>query len=702
MGLRAKFRLIVVLASLGLLVLSGLWLNSERSNLLASKKDQVRNLIDLPYSIISADYRLEQSGQITRSEAQARAIDAIRALRYDRTNYFWIMDMQPVMVMHPIEPELNGEDLSRYTDPHGKMVFVAMVRTVKNNGQGFVSYLWPRPGGSDPTPVPKLSFVKRFEPWGWVIGTGIYVDDVDAAWHRSAATAAGFGTVSLILLLLVSASIARSVFPRLDAVVNQMRKITTSEGDYSRVAGLFTESSHDRATHDEIEVMVSGLDEMLREIKKRDDRLLQHDAELERLVAARTLQLQTSNAQLETAHAEIELFLECIPSILIGLDRDGLIRRWNLTASQVFRRSGEEAMGRSLADCGIRWLHTDMENDVTNWLASDSVVRCDDLPYEREGSVRFAGFSVRPIFSQEGEKSGLIITGADVTEKKCLEEQLRQAQKLEAIGQLAAGIAHEINTPTQFIGDNTTFLKDSWEPVARLLQMCRHMRQEATAKGAISTECLVEFDRLSEQCDLAFLAEEIPRAIDQSLDGLQRVARIVRAMREFSYQGSDQMEAIDLNRAIETTITVAHAEWKHVAEVVTNLDVGLPPTTGLPGEIKQVILNLIVNAAHAIGDVVGDGPRGKGQITISTRKVDDGVEMTIADTGSGIPEAIRTRVFDPFFTTKPVGKGTGQGLSLAYATIVKKHHGRIWFDSKPREGTTFFVRLPLHSEKSPA
>src|SRR5205823_12012150 len=171
----------------------------------------------------------------------------------------------------------------------------------------------------------------------------------------------------------------------------------------------------------------------------------------------------------------------------------------------------------------------------------------------------FVGFSVRPIFSKQREKVGFIVTGADVSERKCLEEQLRQAQKLEAIGQLAAGIAHEINTPTQFVGDNTTFLKESWQPVLDLLDWCGHMQREAAEKGSIAMESLAEFDRLSEQCDIPYLVEEIPRAIDQSLDGLQRVAKIVRAMNEFSYSGSGEKEPVDINRAIQATVTVAQA-----------------------------------------------------------------------------------------------------------------------------------------------
>jgi PAS domain S-box-containing protein len=396
---------------------------------------------------------------------------------------------------------------------------------------------------------------------------------------------------------------------------------------------------------------MAGFNEMLGEIKKRDAQLRQHSQELEQQVAARTENLRTLNHELAAAHAEIGLFLECIPSILIGLDAAGHITRWNLTAAQTFSLSAEQVEGKTLDQCGIRWLHRNMTTELAEWLKSATIRQCDDLAYENEGEVHFVGFSVRRIYSKDSETTRFIVTGADVTQKKNLEEQLRQAHKLEAIGQLAAGIAHEINTPTQYIGDNTTFLKESWQQILKVLELCRGMHREGAGQGSVSQPSLADFDRLCEECDLTFLLREIPRAIDESLNGLQQVAKIVRAMKEFSHSGSEEKEPFDLNSAVAATITVARSEWKHVAEVEFVPDPELPVAQGLAGELKQVILNLIVNAAHAIGDVVGDGARGKGKITVTTRRAGDWVEVAVSDTGAGIPEKIRSRVFELFFTT---------------------------------------------------
>lgn len=404
-------------------------------------------------------------------------------------------------------------------------------------------------------------------------------------------------------------------------------------------------------------------------------------------------------AKLQAAHAETELFLRSIPSMLIGMDPQGRITRWNLTAANTFGIDDREAEGRTIEDCGIRWLHPEMKAEIARWLATESCFRCDNLPYEHEGKTRFLGFQILRIPVQSGEPAGFIITGADVTDRRVLEEQLRQAQKLEAIGQLAAGIAHEINTPTQFVGHNIRFLKDSWEAMAEFLNFCGALQSECGA-GSISREHLQQFSELHQKCDLEYLLKNIPTAIDHSLEGVNRVAKIVKGFKEFSHPSSEEKRVISLNQSIETTISVSKHEWKYCADMVTALDPDLPMVPCLVGEFNQVILNLIVNSAHAISSDIeknGNEKNGtaKGTITISTRREDEWARVSVADTGGGIPVEIRSRIFEPFFTTKEIGKGTGQGLALAHAAIVNRHQGQLWFESEMGVGTTFFIRLPL-------
>ena len=397
---------------------------------------------------------------------------------------------------------------------------------------------------------------------------------------------------------------------------------------------------------------------------------------------------------LRRAHEEAELFINSVPSILIGISRDSRIERWNLAAAKVFGLAKSEVQGKPLAECGIHWVRSDIQAEFDSWCASREARRIETLPFVVNGETRFLGLTLNWISAPEEGIDELLIIGSDVTEREILGQQLRQAQKLEAIGQLAAGIAHEINTPTQYVGDNTRFLQESWPSFNDLLAVTREIRQEA-ALGAVSSPTLQRFDALVQAADFEYLQKEIPRAIEQSLEGIQRVSKIVRAMKEFSHPGSEEKKSVDLNKAIETTITVARNEWKYVAEMETHFDPQLPLVLCHAGEFNQVILNLLINAAQAIAQAVGDGSQGKGKIAVSTGHDQDWAEISICDTGAGIPEAVRSRVFEPFFTTKPVGKGTGQGLALAHTAIVRRHGGKIWFHSEVGKGTTFYIRLPL-------
>jgi signal transduction histidine kinase len=294
--------------------------------------------------------------------------------------------------------------------------------------------------------------------------------------------------------------------------------------------------------------------------------------------------------------------------------------------------------------------------------------------------------------SEEGRVTWLSIIANDLTETI----QLRQAQKMEAIGRLAAGIAHEINTPTQYVGDNTKFLKDSFQGMSNVLAAHRAL-SEAVRTGAATDELIRNIERVEAESDLAYLLEQIPCAIEETLEGVGRVSRIVGAMKEFSHPGKSEKCPTDLNRAIETTATVARNEWRYVADLTLDLDSRLPLVPCFAGEFNQVILNLVVNAAHAIGDVIRGKVTEKGTIAIRTRRDGEVVELRVSDTGSGIPEAVQPRIFEPFFTTKPVGQGTGQGLAFVYTTIVKKHGGSVRFETEPGKGTTFILRLPVVS-----
>lgn len=281
-----------------------------------------------------------------------------------------------------------------------------------------------------------------------------------------------------------------------------------------------------------------------------------------------------------------------------------------------------------------------------------------------------------------------------LSELKLAQAQLLEANKLESIGQLAAGVAHEINTPVQYVADNAGFLKEAFEKLIAALNETLSVARQVAVGSPDAAPLRALDERLAAE-GLAWICEQVPRAIDQSIEGLERVTTIVSAMKEFSHPSVAEKQLTDLHDAINTTITVARHEWKYVAEIQTRFATDIPHIPCLRNEFNQVILNLIVNAAHAIAERTHGGSDGKGRIAVTTELVGEEVEIRIQDDGAGISPAVAARIYDPFFTTKPVGKGTGQGLAIARSVVVDKHSGSIRFESEFGKGTCFFVRLPL-------
>jgi two-component system NtrC family sensor kinase len=269
-----------------------------------------------------------------------------------------------------------------------------------------------------------------------------------------------------------------------------------------------------------------------------------------------------------------------------------------------------------------------------------------------------------------------------------METELRLSQKLEAVGQLAAGVAHEINTPVQYVADNLQFLRDG---VLALSAMASEMVTAATAAHNEATAPLVDrLKALATAAELDYLSREIPVSLDSVHDGVARIAKIVRAMKELAHPGPREATAVDLSRALQNALDVTAATYRYVADVETEFAT-LPPVVCFGSDLNQVFLNLIVNAAHAMEDKQA----GRGQLGIRTSLDGDHAMIAISDTGNGIPEANRERIFDAFFTTKEVGRGTGQGLAISRSIVVDRHGGTLTFDSKVGVGTTFYVRIPI-------
>ena len=403
--------------------------------------------------------------------------------------------------------------------------------------------------------------------------------------------------------------------------------------------------------------------------------------------------LEEAAVRLRDTEAWADAVINTVTDGIIAIDQGGIIRSFNRAAARIFGYEGAEVIGRNV----------EMLMPATSHDAHPMRPRAPRAPAivgtyrevvarRRDGSTFPLELGISELWYEEVPM--FLATIRDITTRKALESQLAQAQKLESIGQLAAGVAHEINTPIQFIGDNARFLEDAFDELKGVLDAGRALAEAGA--GADQTAMLAARVRAAiDQVDVAYLGEEIPKAIRQSLEGVDSVARIVAAMKELSHPGSTEKHPIDLNRAIDGAVTVSRNEWRYVADLETDLDPRLPPVPCVAGELSQVLLNVIVNAAHAIAAANVADPAVRGKITITTRGDGDWAEVRVADTGTGIPESIRSRIFDPFFTTKEVGKGTGQGLAIAHAVVNDKHHGTIRVESTAGRGSTFIIRLPL-------
>lgn len=312
----------------------------------------------------------------------------------------------------------------------------------------------------------------------------------------------------------------------------------------------------------------------------------------------------------------------------------------------------------------------------------------------KDGKEKWLSDSSIPVKDEiSGEITGSLGILQDITERKNLEYQLANNQKLESIGQLAAGIAHEINTPIQFVSDNVHFLNDSFKNISILLDKYRIFLNNGINTSGIKKEIL-DYEN---EIDIKYLTEDIPVVIAKTLDGVSRVLKIVKAMKDFSHPGSNKKIKTNINKALEDTITISKNEWKYVANIDCNFDKTIPMVNCFAGELNQVFLNIIANAAHSIKDKIGNEPKKKGIITISTQQTDAYVVIKFSDTGEGIPKKYLPKIFDPFFTTKTLGTGTGQGLAISHSVITQKHNGKLEVETEIGKGSTFIIKLPIHN-----
>ncbi len=450
----------------------------------------------------------------------------------------------------------------------------------------------------------------------------------------------------------------------------------------------------------EVPVVVKGSDEMGRMLGGVERMRLslmateQARAEQEKKAHSRLEELMRARDELHKEHSLIERLLTAMPSILIAVDKSGNISLWNHVAEKVFGLAREEVTGSMFSSLSIQWDWDELNRALaeSEALFTSSL---DHLKFKRsDASDGFLGLTISAVMDA-GQHNGFLLIGADKTKRMQLENQLQMSQKMESMGELAAGIAHEINTPMQYIGDNVRFLKDGFGDMLQLVSSY-HQTIEEINQGKLNSEQKVNevIQQAEEDADIEFLREEVPLAVGQTLEGIEHVSKIVGAMKELSHPGTGDKSPIDINKVIENTVTVSRNEWKYVAELEMNLDSELPMIHGLP-EINQVFLNIIVNAAHAIEEQLQNSSEELGKIQIQSSFSNDSVEIRISDSGSGIAKDKVSKIFDPFFTTKAPGKGTGQGLAISHQIVCNRLGGQLSVESEPGHGTCFIIKLPI-------
>lgn len=438
-------------------------------------------------------------------------------------------------------------------------------------------------------------------------------------------------------------------------------------------------------------------DPEIERLRRRAERERQARKEAERLLDEKSRSLYEAKATLERANQtekqntiQFRAVLDGMPIAVLTTDAACKILSLNYMARSYFGTTSRLARGRAIAHIlpkfeGI----ADAELAVKIVEASSDdipALRSDGTAFPCEVTVTRVDTTMADLLADKG---GMYIwTARDATTRvesekarKQMEEDLRQAHRLESLGTMAGGIAHELNTPIQFISDNMRYLDATFRDLVHAFASYRNLVSPADG------------DRIAREADIDFIAEETPTAIKQSLDGLSRMAEIVLAIKRFSHPSNDVKASNDFNEIVTTAAAVSKNQWKYVADLDLVLDPTLPPVVCNPGEINQALVNLIVNATHAIEDKGDKGDRGK--ITVTTKRAKDSVVCSVSDTGVGIPRENQDKIFDLFFTTKGPGRGTGQGLALVHTIVTQSHGGRITVDSTLGTGTTFAFTLPI-------
>ncbi len=651
-------------------------------------------------SMVTQLYAEYKAGNLSESQAKTLAQKTLLSQHIGTSGYIYCLDSRGIIRVHPKNTLLNA-DLSKFD----------FIQEQLRRKEGYIEYDWKNPG--EKVARPKALYMLYFKPWDWIISVSSYRDEfnnlIRAQDFREDILSIKIGQTGYLYILDERGTLI--VHPSLEG--KNISAHQDSNGKFfireilQKKNGKIIYSwknPGERNARKKIVVykyypdfkwVIGGgayLDELYQPLHKIRSMLL--GILIGTCLLAFLLSLgfgrgivsaqKLSEIMLRSSLETTETIIEHVPFALVLLDPSGQIRQANAAARLFCQVPVADWAGQPWATFHPTYLQAKQEPEETQIRIRDG----------KHVPVLLARIPLTI-----GNESASLVAFLDLRERHTLERELYQAQKLEAVGRLAAGIAHEINTPTQYVGDNAKFLEESFNDLFTLIQSHRAVL-EALPENPEKNRLLLVFDAAETKADLRYLRENIPAAFASTQDGISRIISIVRAMKEFAHPENREKTPTDINKALQATLTIARNEYKYVADVETSFG-DIPMVTCLISDLNQVFLNLLVNAAHAIGEVV-QNTQTKGVIRVRTSLEGTQVRIDIEDTGAGIPESIREQIFDPFFTTKEVGKGTGQGLAIARSIVVTKHGGQITFHSDVGKGTTFTVLLPLDANTTAA
>ena len=720
------------LLTVALFAMATFWiaLPTLRRNLMESKKTTVHDMTDLVWTLLEHYQQRVEAGEFSVAEGQMRVAERIRAIRYgeEGKDYFWINDTLPRIIMHPYRTDLEGTDVSNFTDPHGKRLFSAFVDLVRRQGAGFEDYMWQWKDDSTRV-VPKISYVRLFKPWGWVVGTGIYIEDVRhqiaTLSHKAARL---FGAMLFLVLLLSGISIwrtlaierrraaaelalkeseqryreflehANSLIMRWspDGVISYVNPFAErcfgyepdtllGQNAYDR---LFVDASGPRARWNHHRVGDTALQERICENRRLSGetvwihwfpQVVLDEGGLPReylMVGNDVTQRLATEAAVERLRSHLQNVINAMPSALIGVDGEGNVVQWNHLAEAIDGFDAASAQGRRL-DAAVPQLDL-LTEPLQETLRLGKVYSRPRVRLKLDGQLCWTDITLYPLGT--APEDGAAVRVDDITQRIQMEEVMIQSAKMLSVGGLAAGMAHEINNPLSGILQNMQVILNRLDP-------------DFGKNRDVAQESGIDLNRLQEY----LVNRGITEMMQWITDSGRRAARIVDNMLSFSRKSQSEFQILNVAELLDRTLELAASDY-HVGrrydfkKITIHKDYleTVPSIRAEPGLLQQVFLNILLNGAQALAEFQQPEPAFLLRITAD----EAWVNVEIADNGPGMDAQQVQRVFDPFYTTKPVGSGTGLGLSVSYFIITEQHGGRLSVKATPEQGATFIIQLP--------